>query len=228
VKRMISTKWTMAALLIAPLLASCTSSGQYQEMLEDKDRQIRQLNEERAALKQRVQELKSNLDSANGELANASARPAEATPIEAKQDEKSIPELDAAGIDYATRDGNLVITLESAITFSSGSATLSESGNKALKSIASTLKSKYGGAKYSIEGHTDDEQIQKSKFASNRELSLARASAVHSYLVVECGVPDGQCVVAGYGEYEPVAKGDSKEARAKNRRVEIVVHKSKT
>jgi chemotaxis protein MotB len=50
--------------------------------------------------------------------------------------------------------------------------------------------------------------------------------AVLHFLVEECGVPDDQCVVAGHGQYEPIAANDSKSSKARNRRVEIVVHNS--
>jgi flagellar motor protein MotB len=38
-------------------------------------------------------------------------------------------------------------------------------------------------------------------------------------------VPDEQCVVAGHGQYEPIAGNDDSGGKARNRRVEIVVHK---
>jgi chemotaxis protein MotB len=122
------------------------------------------------------------------------------------------------------RDGNMVISIPSAITFPSGEATLSKSGETALKQVAATLKKKYGGAVFSIEGHTDSDPIKKSKFTSNRDLSIARARAVHTFLVVECGVPDSKCLVVGHGEYDPVAPNTDEKSKAKNRRVEIVVH----
>jgi chemotaxis protein MotB len=142
------------------------------------------------------------------------------------EQKEKIPELDNVGVTYGMRDGNMVITIPSSITFKSGEASLSKDGEKALRSVASTLKSKYGGAKYSIEGHTDADPIKKSKYGSNRELSIARAQAVHAFLVVECNVPDEKCVVVGHGEYLPVAPNASDKDKAKNRRVEIVVHKN--
>ena len=55
---------------------------------------------------------------------------------------------------------------------------------------------------------------------------MARAMEVHAFLVEQCGIPDDQCVVAGYGQYRPVASNDSADGKAKNRRVEITVHKA--
>lgn len=215
-----------AIILFCVGVSSCTSPREYQRQLSEKEEQIRRLNEERAELRRQVQGLRSSLDSAHGELANASARMSEPAPeIDTAKDAKSFPELDELGVSYGVRDGNMVLSIPSSITFASGQATLSSDGQKALKQVASTLKSQYPGADYSIEGHTDTDPIQKSKFASNRDLSVQRAMAVLTYLVEECGIPDAQCIVAGHGQYEPVAKNDSKDAKAKNRRVEIVVHK---
>ena len=138
--------------------------------------------------------------------------------------ETKFPELDSMGISYGMRDGNMVISIPSSITFASGQATLSKDGQKALKEVASTLKKQYPQAKYAIEGHTDTDPIRKSRFTSNRELSIARAMAVLTYLVEECGVKDDQCIVAGHGQYDPVAATAGEKDKAKNRRVEIVVH----
>jgi chemotaxis protein MotB len=209
-------------LLFSPALTSCVSSRGYQAALDDRDAEIRKLREERAALKSQIQSMKSNLDTVQGELADASSRPA----AEPASEPQKFPELDSLGIDYGVRDGNMVISIPSSITFASGQATISKEGQKALKEVASTLKRQYPDAKYSMEGHTDTDPISKSKFSSNRELSVQRAMAVLTYLVADCGVPDSQCVVAGHGEYDPVAHGDGKGEKAKNRRVEIVVHRT--
>lgn len=220
-----SRAWLFGFMLV-PLCAGCVTSRSHQHIVDEKDAMIQELREEREGLKKQNQTLKSNLDNAHGELADASARvsaPSAAPAPEARIEK--IQELDNVGVSYGMRDGNMVISIPSAISFSSGEATLSKDGESALKQVASTLKSKYGSAKYSIEGHTDTEPIKKSKFSSNRELSIARARAVHTYLVVECGVPDAKCVIVGHGEYSPVAPNGTEKEKARNRRVEIVVHK---
>jgi chemotaxis protein MotB len=201
---------------------SCVSSRGHQQAMDQKDAELRGLREERASLKAQIQRQKSELDSARGEAAEASARVAEPAAPETTK----FPELDSMGISYGMRDGNMVISIPSSITFASGQATLSKDGQKALKNVASTLKKEYPGAKYGVEGHTDSDPIKKSKFTSNRELSIARAMAVLTYLVEDCGIPDDQCIVAGHGQYDPVGSNKSDTDKAKNRRVEIVVHQS--
>ncbi|MEY2808356.1 MAG: flagellar motor protein MotB [Planctomycetia bacterium] len=216
--KLVSTLVASLALLSA---AACTSPQQYKAAIEEKDSQIRRLNEERAQLKAQVQTLKSSLDQANGALAEASA-PKEEVALLPQQ---SFPELDEVGVSYGMRDGNMVISVPSTVTFAAGQATLSDEGRKALKKVASTLKKEYPSMKYSIEGHTDADPIKKSKFNSNRELSVMRAMAVLEFLVSECEIADQKCVVAGHGQYDPVAGNDKDAGKAKNRRVEIVVMK---
>ena len=207
-------------MLLALTAASCVSSRGYQQAMDQKEAEIRALREERAALKAEIQRHRSELDLARGEAADASARLAEAPP------DARFPELDSMGISYGMRDGNMVISVPSSITFPSGQATLSKEGQRALREVASTLQRQYPGARYGIEGHTDTDPIRKSKFTSNRELSIARAMAVLTYLVEECGVADDQCIVAGHGQYDPVSPNKAEPEKAKNRRVEIVVHQS--
>ena len=85
-----------------------------------------------------------------------------------------------------------------------------------------------GGIPIWVGGHTDSDPIVKSKFASNRDLSLARAMAVLRYLVDDAGIKDGQCAVVGFGEYRPLTANDSSASKARNRRVEITVVRAGT
>lgn len=215
----------LACTALVPLLSGCLANRSHQVALDDRDTEIRELREERANLKQEIAGLRTSLDAANSDLANANAHASQpaSSPAPEMRDEK-IPELDGTGVTYGMRDGNMVITIPSSITFASGEATLSKEGEKALREVAVALKKKYGKARYSIEGHTDSDPVKKSKYGSNRDLSIARARAVHTFLVVECGVPDERCLVVGHGEYAPVASNSNDKEKAKNRRVEIVVH----
>lgn len=74
-----------------------------------------------------------------------------------------------------------------------------------------------------IEGHTDDVPIRTSKYASNWELSTARASAVVEYLVMTTGLAPARLSAAGYGEFHPRVPNDSAANRASNRRIDIVI-----
>jgi chemotaxis protein MotB len=74
-----------------------------------------------------------------------------------------------------------------------------------------------------VEGHTDDVPIHTTQFASNWELSTARATRVVQLLIEQGGLPADRLSAAGYGEYHPRVGNDSAANRARNRRVDIVI-----
>jgi chemotaxis protein MotB len=209
--------------LAFPLFASCVTNQSHQRALDEKDATVRELRDERARLKGQIQSLAADRDDALGQLAEAGSRDTSAAPVEAPAASQSFPELDSVGVSYGMRDGQMVLSIPASITFASGKAELSSDGKKALKKVASTLLEAYPGARFSVEGHTDSDPIKKSSFASNRDLSVSRAMAVLRFLVEDCGIPDDRCIVAGHGQYQPVAGNAKDTDKAKNRRVEIVV-----
>ncbi|MEW6073924.1 MAG: OmpA family protein [Planctomycetota bacterium] len=198
-------------LALVPLAAGCAS----QKALKDYQDEVRALREEKTQLKKENRALQLQVENYEVRLAEAAAT---------KPAEGAYPELDEQGIGYGTRGGNFMISVPAEITFASGKADLTAKGKTALQTVAQVLKADHANGIYWIEGHTDSDPIKKSKWNSNRELSMFRALAVLHFLVEDAGVPDEQCVVAGHGEYMPVAPNDATDGKAKNRRVEIVVH----
>ncbi|MHC4892822.1 MAG: OmpA/MotB family protein, partial [Planctomycetota bacterium] len=179
-------------------------------------------------LRARNQKLQRDNDSLNSRLQSADADLAEANMrVEEAMAPPSYPGLDDLGVDVSVRGNALVLSIPSSITFASGSADLSDAGQRAVAAVAGVLNRDlnrdHPNAEYWIEGHTDSQQPSRSSFQSNRQLSVARAMTVLEYLVTDCNVPDDNCVVAGHGEYEPIAGNDSAEGMATNRRVEIIV-----
>ncbi len=73
-----------------------------------------------------------------------------------------------------------------------------------------------------VAGHTDNVPIQNSAFASNWELSCARALAVVHSLIAQ-GVPPDLLSAAGYGQFDPAGSNDTPIGRQGNRRTEIVL-----
>jgi len=116
--------------------------------------------------------------------------------------------------------------LQSELLFPSGSARLGEEGRRQLSRLALTLKEIAAQIPPEIDwilrvdGHTDRVPIRTERFPSNWELSTARAVSVVRYLASE-GIPPGRMSAAGFGEFHPLDKGDSPEAYARNRRIEL-------
>jgi len=114
-----------------------------------------------------------------------------------------------------------VINLTSEVLFASGSARITATGKKLLDVIAASLNA-YPDRAISIEGHTDNVPVgDNSRFASNWELSTARAQAAVDYLQQHARVTPDRLQVVGHGEHRPVASNDTPEGRRLNRRIEI-------
>jgi len=212
------TRTTATALLstLFLFLGSCAT----QKTLKQYQDEVRVLREERTQLKKENRDLRAQNEAYEVQLANAGAPKSE--PISVEDDDR----LGKVGVDIG-RDayGNTVISIPAEITFPSGKAELTKQGKEALKVVATVLLEDHGSGHYWIEGHTDTDPISKSKWESNRDLSVARAMAVLHYLVEDCNVPDDRCVVAGHGQYDPLTGNDDHSGKARNRRVEIVVHR---
>ncbi|MFA5424180.1 MAG: OmpA family protein [Phycisphaerae bacterium] len=119
--------------------------------------------------------------------------------------------------------GTVTVTLPNAILFDSGKAELKRGTMTELDHISDVLKSKYGGMQVEVAGHTDTDPIKKSEWKDNWELSAQRALSVLRYLIKR-GIPEDQIKASGRGASQPVAENTSASGKARNRRVEIVVH----
>jgi outer membrane protein OmpA-like peptidoglycan-associated protein len=104
------------------------------------------------------------------------------------------------------------------INFGFNKSNIRKADQAELKRAIEFIK-KYPKTKIQIEGHTDD--IGSEKY--NQKLSERRATTVKKYLVKEGGIDAARLTTVGYGETKPVASNKTKEGRAKNRRVEILI-----
>lgn len=118
------------------------------------------------------------------------------------------------------RDG-LVISLREAGFYDSGSAVPHPSSMPSLDAIAETLKPVPYDIR--IEGHTDNVPIHTAQFASNWELSTARATTLTRLFIERHNFRPARLSASGYAEFHPVASNRTAEGRGKNRRVDIIV-----
>ncbi len=116
----------------------------------------------------------------------------------------------------------------SEVLFAPGSAELGAGGRAQIAVVASVIRD-IGDEIPSeinwvlrVDGHTDKTGIGSgSQFADNWELSQARALSVVKYLIDREGIPANRLAATGFGEFQPVVLGDSPEALAANRRIEL-------
>jgi chemotaxis protein MotB len=111
------------------------------------------------------------------------------------------------------------------ILFEFGKADLTPEGEKVLKKVGEALKN-ITGKKIRVTGHTDPIPIRPEfmyKFPSNWELSAARAASVVRYFQEKTGLDPKDMEAVGRSFYQPEASNETKEGRARNRRVEILI-----
>jgi chemotaxis protein MotB len=116
---------------------------------------------------------------------------------------------------------------QSEVLFPSGGNELNDAGKVEMAKLAQALidLSKEIPSEINwvlrVDGHTDNVPLSGTgRYADNWELSSARATSVVKFLIAN-GVPADRLVAAGFGEYQPLAQGDSDEARNQNRRIEL-------
>lgn len=119
---------------------------------------------------------------------------------------------------HITADG-LVISLHEFGFFPSGSAEVRAASIPMLASLAVTLPA----GPLRIEGHTDNVPIHTAQFATNWELSTARATAIARLLLERGSIDPANLSAAGYAEFHPVASNATADGRARNRRVDIIL-----
>jgi DNA-binding response OmpR family regulator/flagellar motor protein MotB len=115
----------------------------------------------------------------------------------------------------------LVISLREIGFFESGSAHIKADSEFAFDRIAEILREK--SYRLRIEGHTDNVPIHTALYASNWELSTARATEVVRLLIVRNGFAPGRLSAGGFAEFHPIATNGSLAGRAQNRRVDVVI-----
>jgi chemotaxis protein MotB len=165
------------------------------------------------------------------ETPDANSRAGDGTATNARQKmerqaiEKSLaPAVEQHMITMRNTDDGLTLSLDSAGFFPSGSAEVRPAALPLLAQIASSLPQ----GPLRVEGHTDNQPIHTPQYRSNWELSTARAAAIAEVLLRDSSVPPADFAIAGYAEFHPIADNKTDAGRAANRRVDIVLLRSKS
>jgi chemotaxis protein MotB len=114
----------------------------------------------------------------------------------------------------------VILSVPEAGTFATGNDELSDDARALLAEIATTLATFSNAVR--VEGHSDDVPIRTTRFQSNWDLSAARASRVVEFLIQQ-GVEPERLSATGYAEFQPRVPNESDEARALNRRIDLVI-----
>lgn len=121
------------------------------------------------------------------------------------------------------KNGKVYVSLSEQLLFSSGSIEVDKKGVTALQQLAKAIKDQKD-IQIMVEGHTDNVPISKKTeyLQDNWDLSVLRATSI-TRILIRAGVPAGQVIPAGKGEFSFLVSNDSPQNKQKNRRTEIVI-----
>ncbi len=117
------------------------------------------------------------------------------------------------------RDGNDVIIRLVGLNFAVGKSVLEPQYFSLLTKVQQAIRT-FPDAKITVEGHTDSYGGDE----MNQKLSEERAGAVRQYLIANMGLSETKISAVGFGESKPIANNETAEGRARNRRIDLVIH----
>ena len=187
-----------------------------------------------------LQSLGSDLNTALARVAAEQTRRAELEAAERKRLEAETKNLeqyrseffgrlrDVLGSQEGVRIEGDRFVFSSEVLFPPGGAVLSDDGRGEIAKVANILRAVADDIPAEIDwvirvdGHTDNVPLSGTgEYLDNWELSQARALSVVKYMISFLGIAPDRLAANGFGQYQPIADGNSEEARALNRRIEL-------
>ena len=129
-----------------------------------------------------------------------------------------------AEVSLRTDRRGVIIDISDSILFDPGKAELKPDSKELLDTLTILINSFDNNI--IVEGHTDNVPINRSKFPTNWELSVNRATTVIRYFAEERNIAPNRLSAAGYGEYRPIMPNDTAENKTLNRRVNVLIEAS--
>jgi len=139
-----------------------------------------------------------------------------------ERSQQAVREAQIENVEIAIlEDQSVKVSVQGPMFFELGKADLRKDMRQFLANLARIImQTPY---QVNVVGHTDDYPISTTDFPSNWELSVIRAARVVRYLIDQGGVEPGRFTVMGRSEFDPLLPNADDQARAQNRRVEIII-----
>ena len=148
-------------------------------------------------------------------LSDVNHKPEDFAAIQRELEKLLSPEIKRREVALRLERDGLIISLREIGFFNSGSAQIKPQAIGAIHRVAGFLMARDCWLR--IEGHTDNVPIHTVSFASNWELSTARATELVKLLIEHEGFAPERLSAAGYGEFHPVADNASAAGQQLNR-----------
>ena len=213
------------------------SLNQKQQKLEQLESSLDLLKQNsETELKERIAEneaLMEKIAERENELADRMARVDELEGLITRQQEAmrnlkeklsdALLNFEDKGLTVEARDGKVYVSMENKLLFRSGSWTVGAEGRLAIEELGNVLADNPDIA-ILIEGHTDNVPYSgKGPLKGNWDLSTKRATAIVNQLLENPDILPQNLTAAGRGEYLPIAPNSTRQGRAANRRIEVVL-----
>lgn len=210
-----------------------TQLQQLQESLLKKEDELKVMEREINKKKYNVDSLMAELNNKTEQLEKKNARLIELEKILSEKDSavlalkenvsKTLKGYEGKGLTVIHKNGKVYVSMEEKLLFETGKWEVDAKGQKAIKKLADFLE-KNPDINIMVEGHTDDVPLKgKGDIEDNWDLSAKRATAVVKILLKNSKIDPKRLSAVGRGEYLPLENAKTPEARAKNRRTEIIL-----
>ena len=137
--------------------------------------------------------------------------------------EQALMGFDGKGLTISRRNGKVYVSMTDKLLFRSGSFDIDPEGARAVRQLSEVLASN-PDIDIMVEGHTDNVPYRGTgQLRDNLDLSVKRATTVTRLLLENKKIDPLRVVSAGRGEYMPLSNENTAEARAQNRRTEIIL-----
>jgi chemotaxis protein MotB len=194
--------------------------------LQKREEDLRKLSQEMADKQRNLTALEQELDKRNrrmAELERLISRQDSSVKALKNKVSAALVGLENNGLTVTTRDGKVYVSLDEKLLFKSGSITVDPAGVSALKKLVRILEQN-PDINITIEGHTDNVPLTSSaSMKDNWDLSVKRATSIVRILLDGTKISPDRLTAAGRGEFVPVDRASTSEARQKNRRTEIIL-----
>ncbi len=205
---------------------------------KDTEAMLAQLQEAQRKMEEKEKEMKSlmaDLDKKTSDLEEKNAKLVELQSILAKKDadvqalrdkiKAALIGFEGSGLQVTEKNGKVYVSMDEKLLFASGKFSVDAKGEAALKELAKILAADKD-INVMVEGHTDNVPFTAGSTAQikdNWDLSVMRATTIVKTLLKYGDIDPSRLTAAGRSEYVPLDTADTKEARAKNRRTEIIL-----
>jgi chemotaxis protein MotB len=205
---------------------------------KESEAMLAQLQESQRKLDEKEKEVKllmSDLERKSSDLEEKSAKLIELQSILDKKDadvqalknkiKSALKSFEGSGLEVVVKNGKVYVSMEEKLLFESGRFSLDKKGEEALKELAKVIEADEN-INVMVEGHTDNVPFSAASTAQirdNWDLSVMRATTIVKTILKYGNIEPSRLIASGRGEYVPLDTADTREARAKNRRTEIIL-----